>query len=57
MKIYEESMLDEHNYSIDDGGMVVEYDPTKLDAKKRDPFTMIRVFPIRTVRLQIGSHI
>ena len=53
MKIYEEPILDEHNYSINGRWMVVEYDPTKLDAKKRDPFTIVRVFTYGTVRLQI----
>ena len=37
--------------------MVVEYDPTKLDAKKKDPFTIERVFSNGTVRLQIAAHI
>ena len=39
--------------------MVVEHDPTKLDAKKRGPFTILLVrvvFTNRTVRLQIAAH-
>ena len=38
--------------------MVVEYGPTKLlDAKKRDPFTIVRVFANGTVGLQIAAHV
>ena len=37
--------------------MVIEYDPTKLDAKKRGPFTIVRVFTNGTVRLQISAHV
>ena len=47
----------QHNYSIGDRVMVVEYDPTKLDAKKRGPFTIVRVFTNGTVRLQIAAHV
>ena len=43
----------EHTYSISDRVMVlVEYDPTKLDAKKKGTFTIVRVFVNATVRLQ-----
>jgi len=37
--------------------MVVEYDPTKLDAKKRGPFAIVGVFTNGTVRLQIAHHV
>ena len=37
--------------------MVAEYDPTKLDAKKRGMFTIVRVFTNGTVRLQIAAHV
>ena len=37
--------------------MVVEYDPTKLDATKRGPLTIGRVFTNGTVRLQIAAHV
>ena len=47
----------QHNYSIGNRVMVVEYDPTKLDAKKRGPFTIVRVFTNGTVRLQIAAHV
>ena len=30
--------------------MVVEYDPTKLDAKKRCTFTIVRIFTNGTVK-------
>ena len=47
----------QHNYAIGDRVMVVEYDPTKLDAKKRAPFTIVNVFNNGTVRLQIAAHV
>ena len=37
--------------------MVVEYDATKLDAKKRDSFTIVRVFTNGTVRLHIAARV
>ena len=37
--------------------IVVEYDPTKLDAKKRGLFPRVRVFTNGTVRLQIAPHV
>ena len=45
------------NYSIGDRVMVVEYDPTKLDAKKRGTFAIVKVFTNGTVRLQIALHV
>ena len=47
----------QHNYSIGDRVMVVEYDPIKLDTKKRGPFPIVRVFTNGTVRLQIANHV
>ena len=47
----------QHSYSIGDRVMVVQYDPTKLDTKKRGPFTMVRVFTNGTVKLQIVAHV
>ena len=37
--------------------MVVEYDATKLNAKKRGPFTIVRVFTSGTVSLQIAAYV
>ena len=47
----------QHNYNIGDKVMVVEYDPTKLDAKKRGPYPIVCVFTNGTVKLQIAQHV
>ena len=57
MKIYEKQMPSAFNTIGDRILMVVEYDPTKLDAKKRYPLTIVRVFTNGTVRLQISAHV
>ena len=37
--------------------MVVKYDSTKLDAKKRGMFTIAQVFTNRTARLHIAPRV
>ena len=48
----------EWNYNINDRVMMVEYDPTKLDAKTHGPYLITRVFTNHgTVRIQRKPHV
>lgn len=48
----------EHNYNINDKIMMVEYDPTKLEAKTHGPYTITRVFTNGTIQIRLspGAH-
>ena len=47
----------EHNYDVNDRVMMVEYDPTKLDAKTHGPYRIVRVFTNGTVKIQKSAHV
>ena len=58
MKIYEEPICNISNTVIILLEIkLLEYNTPTLDAKKRGPFTIVRVFTNGTVRLQIAAHV
>ena len=46
-----------HNYAVGERVVMVEYDPTKLQARTHGPYRIVRVFTNGTVRLQIDDNV
>ena len=46
-----------YNYNVGDRVMMVEYNPTKLQARTKSPYQIVRVFTNGTVRIQIEDHV
>ena len=46
----------EYNYDVNDRVMMVEYDPTKLEARTRGPYRTARAFANGAVKLQLSAH-
>ena len=46
-----------YNYNVGDRVMMVEYDRTKLQARTKGPYQIVRVFTNGTVRIQIEDHV